>query len=345
MKKLLSLLSVLTISGTAIPTTIAASPYQKEENNLENLIIRNKRQNNENKITGITKIVITTNGGVISSGVVLNNKVYFGSRDNSVYEYDPATGQQKIVINTNGDVVSSGVVLNNKVYFGSVDGNVYEYNPLELIESDIINLQEQIRIGSYIYYKKQNINSNIKNISSINLDNLNYIETKAIKTLSKQQQKILLPFHNYHEEKLNTSEKEIIYNSPDDEISEEITKSIEIQKGLSITQGKSETTTKTTGNTGSFGITVGVEAEAKFFGSGFRLSGEIRTDYSFSNESSYFTEITLENSFNSSNIRKEEKKELVKKQLNLNKFQLPLIKNLFIMALCIYKRQIYILLS
>ncbi|PQM29671.1 hypothetical protein [Spiroplasma poulsonii] len=54
MKKLLSLLSVLTISGTAVPTTIAASPYQKEEklnseinylqtNNLETLN-RNKRQ-------------------------------------------------------------------------------------------------------------------------------------------------------------------------------------------------------------------------------------------------------------------------------------------------------------
>ncbi|WP_338955707.1 hypothetical protein [Spiroplasma endosymbiont of Polydrusus cervinus] len=31
MKKLLSLLSVLTISGTAVPITIAASPYQKQE--------------------------------------------------------------------------------------------------------------------------------------------------------------------------------------------------------------------------------------------------------------------------------------------------------------------------
>ncbi len=30
MKKLLSLLSVLTISGSAVPTTIAASPYQKK---------------------------------------------------------------------------------------------------------------------------------------------------------------------------------------------------------------------------------------------------------------------------------------------------------------------------
>ncbi|UZQ30840.1 MAG: hypothetical protein OHM56_04865 [Spiroplasma phoeniceum] len=48
MKKLLNLLSVLTISDTAVPTTIAASHYQKEKNiknnninlqinNLENL--------------------------------------------------------------------------------------------------------------------------------------------------------------------------------------------------------------------------------------------------------------------------------------------------------------------
>ncbi|WP_158613844.1 C39 family peptidase [Spiroplasma endosymbiont of Megaselia nigra] len=42
MKKLLSLLSVLTIGGTAVPTTTAASPYQKEEiNNDINLQINN----------------------------------------------------------------------------------------------------------------------------------------------------------------------------------------------------------------------------------------------------------------------------------------------------------------
>ncbi|WP_253301097.1 hypothetical protein [Spiroplasma endosymbiont of Phyllotreta cruciferae] len=58
MKKLLSLLSILTISGTTAPTTIAASSYQKEEtikngninysqsNNLE-ILNRNKRNNNE----------------------------------------------------------------------------------------------------------------------------------------------------------------------------------------------------------------------------------------------------------------------------------------------------------
>ncbi|PQM29726.1 hypothetical protein [Spiroplasma poulsonii] len=37
-EKLLSLLSLLTISGSAVPTTIAASPYQKEQT------IRVKRQ-------------------------------------------------------------------------------------------------------------------------------------------------------------------------------------------------------------------------------------------------------------------------------------------------------------
>ncbi len=39
MKKILSLLSVLTIIVTSAPTTIAASPYQKEENNLKILNI------------------------------------------------------------------------------------------------------------------------------------------------------------------------------------------------------------------------------------------------------------------------------------------------------------------
>lgn len=65
MKKLLSLLSVLTISGTAVPTTIAASPYQKEEdiknnyvnyqqtNNLEKL---NRNKKNLPPISTITKL-------------------------------------------------------------------------------------------------------------------------------------------------------------------------------------------------------------------------------------------------------------------------------------------------
>lgn len=36
MKKLISLLTVLTISGTAMPTVIAAAPYEKQETKLKN---------------------------------------------------------------------------------------------------------------------------------------------------------------------------------------------------------------------------------------------------------------------------------------------------------------------
>ncbi len=153
MKKLLSLLSVLTISGTAVPTTIAASPYQKEEK-----LNRQKRQNN--KTIEQQKIVIGTNGWVVSSGVVFNNKLYFGSLDNNVYEYDSATGQQKIVIRTNDSVVSLGVVFNNKLYFGSLYNNVYEY-------SILYNLKN--------FIKKTNLNK-IDNSSDLTiLNELNYL--------------------------------------------------------------------------------------------------------------------------------------------------------------------------
>ncbi|MBW3059047.1 MAG: hypothetical protein CXB60_08365 [Spiroplasma poulsonii] len=64
MKKILSLLSVLTISGTAVPTTIAASPYQKEEtiknndiilqeNNLESL--KRNKKNTWQQVTEINR--------------------------------------------------------------------------------------------------------------------------------------------------------------------------------------------------------------------------------------------------------------------------------------------------
>ncbi len=57
MKKLLSLLSVLTINGTAVPTTIAASPYQKEEtiknNDINYLQINNLDKLNRTKRNNI----------------------------------------------------------------------------------------------------------------------------------------------------------------------------------------------------------------------------------------------------------------------------------------------------
>ncbi len=46
MKKLLSLLSVLTISGSVVPTTIAASPYEKEEQKDNKLSLFLENNNN-----------------------------------------------------------------------------------------------------------------------------------------------------------------------------------------------------------------------------------------------------------------------------------------------------------
>ncbi|WP_374696275.1 hypothetical protein [Spiroplasma endosymbiont of Polydrusus formosus] len=147
------------------------------------------------------------------------------------------------------------------------------------------------------------------------MSNLNFIETKAIKIFSKPNKKILLPFYNYHEEKPNISEKEIIYNSPDDEISEEISKSIEIQKGLSTTSGKTKSQTTTNSHNFNIGLSVSGEAETKIFGIGAKITTTINTEYGYSNENSESIEVTLENSFNSSNTRKEEKKEVNKKTI------------------------------
>ncbi len=59
MKKLLSLLSVLTISGTAVPTKIAASPYQKEETKLENNKISYLQTNNLKNLNRVKRQEIT----------------------------------------------------------------------------------------------------------------------------------------------------------------------------------------------------------------------------------------------------------------------------------------------
>ncbi len=45
MKKILSLLSVLIIGGTSVPTKISASPYQKEEIKLEKIEINSQKNN------------------------------------------------------------------------------------------------------------------------------------------------------------------------------------------------------------------------------------------------------------------------------------------------------------
>ncbi|WP_339025109.1 PQQ-binding-like beta-propeller repeat protein [Spiroplasma endosymbiont of Agriotes lineatus] len=134
MKKLLEILGTITIASSGIAGIVCNAPVQTQEQQtkLENINYkRQKRSNNENNKINRTKIAIKTKSFIFSSGILLNNKIYFGSADpdHNVYEYDLATGQQKIIITTNGGIWSSGAVLNNKVYFGSEDHNVYEYDP------------------------------------------------------------------------------------------------------------------------------------------------------------------------------------------------------------------------
>ncbi|RUO86075.1 OTU domain-containing protein [Spiroplasma endosymbiont of Megaselia nigra] len=78
MKKLLSLLSVLTISGSAVPTIIAASPYQNKKTNNLKKIIRVKRQNNNDKLE---PSIDTENeiGEITEEGLLWgrNHKCYF----------------------------------------------------------------------------------------------------------------------------------------------------------------------------------------------------------------------------------------------------------------------------
>ncbi|UZQ30874.1 MAG: ribosome-inactivating family protein [Spiroplasma phoeniceum] len=91
MKKLLSLLSVLTISGTDVPATIAASPYQKEETKLNNsdvnysqknnleILKRNKRENNNFPIFNL-KLSWNSNKYFVS----LCNNVLAAMRENNI---------------------------------------------------------------------------------------------------------------------------------------------------------------------------------------------------------------------------------------------------------------------
>ncbi|RUO86027.1 hypothetical protein D9R21_05445, partial [Spiroplasma endosymbiont of Megaselia nigra] len=125
MKKLLSLLSVLTISGTAIPTTIAASPYQKNEqitNNLENLK-RNKRDNNNFSV---------------------KNDIYYLNGQNYVNKETipyPVTTMYTFTKNEYGRNIGD-------VYFGTTNG-VYLRKSGELTTTKIDNIDNSIALIQY----------------------------------------------------------------------------------------------------------------------------------------------------------------------------------------------------
>jgi outer membrane protein assembly factor BamB len=76
------------------------------------------------KLTGV-KWQFHTRGQVISSPVVADGQLYFGSSDHCLYALDPATGSQKWKFKSDGRITSTPAVSGGVVYFGSYDGNFY----------------------------------------------------------------------------------------------------------------------------------------------------------------------------------------------------------------------------
>ncbi len=121
MKKLLSLLSVLTISGTALQTTIAASPYQKEEkinsdinlktNNLE-ILKRSKRENKKSFTTQILRINYNAIEFFKDLYKILNREL--GSSENNIVidTLDNNSNQRFFVINPNSGIDYFEIPLN-----------------------------------------------------------------------------------------------------------------------------------------------------------------------------------------------------------------------------------------
>jgi outer membrane protein assembly factor BamB len=69
-----------------------------------------------------------TNKRVRSSPLVVDGTVYIGSSDNSLYAIDTKSGKELWTFETDGAIVSSPVVVNNTLYVGSRDSTIYAIN-------------------------------------------------------------------------------------------------------------------------------------------------------------------------------------------------------------------------
>jgi hypothetical protein len=121
MKKLLSLLNVLTISGTTMPTIIAASPYQKENNNnlreIMELNSNNEKENNNLKRNKRENITITLNVPSVKQdeefrcGPAIGEAIlrYFNfTRPNPLWEYQNILSFE---MNTNEAMITYDTIL------------------------------------------------------------------------------------------------------------------------------------------------------------------------------------------------------------------------------------------
>jgi len=79
------------------------------------------------KLQGV-KWKFTTGKRIVSSPVLSEGVIYFGSDDNNVYAVDAETGKQKWKFVTQGPVPCSPAVAGGMVYFASYDGKFYALN-------------------------------------------------------------------------------------------------------------------------------------------------------------------------------------------------------------------------
>jgi len=66
-----------------------------------------------------------TGNTILSTPAWWDNKVYFGSYDNSVYALNASTGEEEWTFETDGEVGSSPIVTDGTVFIGSRDGRLY----------------------------------------------------------------------------------------------------------------------------------------------------------------------------------------------------------------------------
>ncbi len=69
-----------------------------------------------------------TEGPVKSSAAILNNILYLGSDDGSIYSIDMENGNKLWDYKTDGAIISSPVIQNKTLYVGSKDGYLYAIN-------------------------------------------------------------------------------------------------------------------------------------------------------------------------------------------------------------------------
>ena len=112
-----------------------------------------------------------TAGGVESSPAVAGGKVFFGSKDGSVYCLDAVTGVDRWVFPTGRDISSSPLYADGKIYIGSGDKKLYCINAEYGMEQWNFTTGGGIVRSPKLYNEKLYFGSNDGKIYSIHVEN------------------------------------------------------------------------------------------------------------------------------------------------------------------------------